>query len=101
MATEVVDVPEQSRYEIRLDERTVGFAAYQKAGRLIVFTHTEVDSDMEGQGIGGRLVQGALDDVRRQDIPVLPVCPFVETWIARHPDYRDLDYRRPPSSVTD
>lgn len=56
---------------------------------------------MEGLGIGGRLVREALDDVRAQGLQVLPICPFVQAWLARHPDYADLDYRRPQSSVTD
>ena len=102
MATpEVVDTPDLHRYEARLDGRTVGFAAYQKAGSLIVFTHTEIDPDMEGRGIGGALVRGALDDVRRQGLPVLPICPFVQGWMTRHRDYAGLDYRRPPSRVSD
>jgi predicted GNAT family acetyltransferase len=101
MATHVVDVPERQRYEIVRDGATLGYAAYQKTDQLIVFTHTEVDSALEGQGIGGRLVQGALDDVRRQGLSVLPICPFVHAWMARHPDYADLDYRRPRSRVTD
>jgi predicted GNAT family acetyltransferase len=101
MATQVVDVPGRQRYEIVRDGATLGYAAYQKADQLIVFTHTEVDPTLEGQGIGGGLVQGALDDVRRQGLPVLPICPFVHAWMARHPDYADLDYRRPRSQVTD
>jgi predicted GNAT family acetyltransferase len=101
MTTQVVDVPDRHRYEIVRDGTTLGHAAYQKTEQLVVFTHTEVDPTLEGHGIGGRLVQGALDDVRRQGLPVLPICPFVHAWMARHPDYADLDYRRPRSQVTD
>jgi predicted GNAT family acetyltransferase len=97
----VVDNTTRDRYEILRDGKVLGFAAYQLAGRLIVFTHTEVDPGLEGQGIGSKLVRGALDDVRTRDIPVLPICPFVAAWIARHPDYADLDYRRPRSKVSD
>jgi len=97
----VVDVPDRQRYEIVRDGTPLGFAAYQKTDQLIVFTHTEVDPSLEGQGIGGRLVQGALDDVRGHGLAVLPICPFVQGWMARHPDYADLDYRRPRSQATD
>ncbi|TDB91359.1 GNAT family N-acetyltransferase [Actinomadura sp. 7K534] len=92
----VVDAPERSRYEIVRDGAVLGFAAYQKAKDLIVFTHTEIDPEYEGQGLGGRLVRAALDDVRTQGLPVLPTCPFVQGWMAKHPDYADLDYRRRP-----
>ncbi len=98
---EVVDVPEQQRYEIREGGELLGFAAYQKADRLIVFTHTEIEPKSEGKGVGGDLVRGALDDVRRQGLPVLPVCPFVQAWMGRHADYADLDYRAPRSTATD
>ena len=101
MATEVIDVPDRLRYEIVRDGTTLGYAAYQKTDQLIVFTHTEVDRSVEGQGIGGRLVRGALDHVRTLGLPVLPICPFVQAWMSRHRDYIDLDYRRPPSKVTD
>jgi len=99
--TGVLDVPDRQRYEIVRDDTVLGYAAYQRADQLIVFTHTEVDSSVEGQGIGGALVRGALDHVRALGLSVLPICPFVQAWMARHPDHMDLDYRRPSSNVTD
>jgi hypothetical protein len=97
----VIDAPDRHRYEIVRDGTVVGYAAYQKTDQLIVFTHTEVDPSLEGQGVGGLLVRGALDHVRTLGSAVLPICPFVQAWMARHRDYTDLDYRQPPSHVTD
>ena len=97
----VVDVADAQRYEARRGPELLGFAAYQKTGELIVFTHTEIDPGVEGQGIGGTLVRGALDDVRRQGLSVLPLCPFVRKCMTRHPEYDDLDYRRPATRATD
>ena len=101
MTTEVVDVPNSGRYEIHRDGTVLGHAAYQKTNELIVFTHTEVDPALEGQGIGGQLIRGALDHVRTLGVRVLPICPFVQSWMARHPDYTDLDYRSPARRATD
>lgn len=101
MTLQVVDAPERRRYEAIRDGAVLGFAAYQKTDELIVFTHTEVDPAFEGQGVGGALVQGALDHVRTLGLGVVPICPFVQAWMARHPDYIDLDYRRPASKVAD
>lgn len=94
---DVVDVPERSRYEVLRNGKVLGFSGYQRAEGLIVFTHSEVDPALEGQGIGAALVRGAWDDVRGQGLPVLPICPFVQSWMARHPDYADLDYWQPPA----
>lgn len=101
MPIEVVDVASAQRYEVRRDGTVLGFTAYQRTAELTVFTHTEIDPAYEGQGVGGALVQGALDDVRARNHKVLAVCPFVEGWMRRHREYADLDYRAPRSSATD
>ena len=86
----VTDVPEAGRYEARAGDRVLGQANYQRQGDRVVFTHTEVDPDAEGSGVGGTLVRGALDDVRAHGLRVVPRCSFVRGYIERHPDYADL-----------
>jgi predicted GNAT family acetyltransferase/glutaredoxin len=76
-AAVVVDVPDESRYEIRLGDRRIGYAAYHRSEGTIAFTHTEVDSACEGRGFGTRLVTEALDDAHRHGLEVLPLCSFV------------------------
>jgi uncharacterized protein len=83
--------PEESRYEAHVDGALAGFAAYRIVGGNQVFTHTEVDDPFEGQGVGGALARGALDDVRARGAhDVVAMCPFIAAWIERHPDYQDL-----------
>jgi uncharacterized protein len=55
-----------------------------------VLRHTEVAPSEEGQGLGGRLVAGALADIRTRGLRVVPVCMFVAAYIKRHPEQRDL-----------
>jgi predicted GNAT family acetyltransferase len=90
MEPTVIDVPENSRYEIRDGDRMLGVAAYERRGNQIVFTHTEVETDEEHSGLGSTLVRSALDDVRSKGETVVPLCSFVRGWIERHPEYRDL-----------
>jgi predicted GNAT family acetyltransferase len=87
---EVRDVPELSRFEIRVGGELAGFTAYIRRPPLMTFTHTEVDPRFEGQGVGGRLVSQALDATREEGLAVIPVCPFVRAYIAGHPAYLDL-----------
>ena len=83
----VADVAEWSRFEIHVDGRTAGFAAYRmKDPRLMVLTHTEIDDAYEGRGLGSVLVRAALDSARGRGLSVRPDCPFVRAYIARHPD---------------
>jgi predicted GNAT family acetyltransferase len=88
---EVTDNPDESRFEARVDGEVAGFAAYRLSDGRIVFTHTEVDDAFGGQGVGGALARGALDQVRAAgDRQVVALCPFIAAWIDKHPDYQDL-----------
>jgi predicted GNAT family acetyltransferase len=86
----VVDNPAKHRYEAILDDQVVGVSVYELVDGRIVFLHTEVDSGLEGLGVGSRLAKGALDDVRRRGLKVVAKCPFIAAWLKRHPDYADL-----------
>jgi predicted GNAT family acetyltransferase/glutaredoxin len=83
----VVDVPEESRYELRLGDRRIGLAAYRHRGDRIAFTHTEIDAACEGRGFGTKLLQGALDDAHARGLEIVPLCPFVAAFVKRHPEY--------------
>jgi uncharacterized protein len=87
---EVVNVPEESRYELRLGGRLVGLAAYRRRNGRIAFTHTEVDEACEGRGFGSLLAATALEDARREGLAVVPLCPFIAHYIERHPEYEEL-----------
>ena len=86
----VVHVPELRRWEVRVGERVAGYTEYVIKGDRYLFVHTEIDNDHEGQGLGSVLARGALDEVRSMGEAVVPLCPFIEGWIQRHPEYDDL-----------
>lgn len=90
MEIKVTDVPERKRYEGHDQDRLVGIIDYHFRGDTIVLTHTETESQYQGQGAGGGLVRGVLEDARARGVTVAPVCPFVRSWIGRHPDYSDV-----------
>lgn len=86
----VFHAPDQGRFEVRVDGEVAGFAEYVLRDGRYVFTHTEIDPAHEGEGLGSTLARGALDQVRAEGAPVVPLCPFIAAWIERHPDYDDL-----------
>lgn len=87
---QVRDVPDRSRYQATVDGGVAGVAVYQLRGGAIVFAHTEVDGAFEGHGVGGALARAALDDARARGLRVVPLCPFIRSWLDKHPDYADL-----------
>ena len=90
MDVSVVDVPDESRFEIRVDGEIAGVAQYQRRPGVIAFMHTEIDPHFEGRGLASTLIQAALSEARSEGVAVLPFCPFVRAYIARHADYLGL-----------
>jgi uncharacterized protein len=87
---EIRDVPEEKAYVVYIDGERAGKAEYITRGGSRVFTHTEVDDAHAGAGVAASLVRYALDDMRAQEVRVVPLCPFFRSYIARHPEYEDL-----------
>jgi predicted GNAT family acetyltransferase len=86
----VVDVPDRSRFGVRVDGELAGFAEYRRHSDVVAFTHTLIDAGFEGQGLGSRLVREALSQAGASGLSVLPFCPFVRGYIAAHDEFLDL-----------
>jgi hypothetical protein len=85
---DVVDNPEQHRFEIVLDEGTAVMEYRLAEGRMVI-THTGVPDELEGQGLGSQLVRAGLERARSEDLAIEPRCPYARRWIQEHPD--DVD----------
>jgi predicted GNAT family acetyltransferase len=89
MPDSVRNNPSLNRFELDLDGATAA-AYYKLSPGVITFTHTEVPAAMSGHGIGSQLVRGALEAARAQGLKVVPKCPFVSAYMAKHPEFNDL-----------
>lgn len=82
--------PEQ-RFEMKLGEGKTAFIQYAEAGEGVVeLTHTEVPEEFEGKGIGSKLVGGAFEILRAENMQMVPSCPFIAAYLQRHPEYQSL-----------
>jgi hypothetical protein len=81
----------ESRFEIRIGGELAGFVQYHRRGsEQINLIHTEVGDKFQGAGIAGQLARFSLDVAREEKLAVLPSCPYIRSWIQRHPGYADL-----------
>jgi predicted GNAT family acetyltransferase len=86
-ALAVTDNPDARRYEVTANGELAGILTYRLHDDRVVFLHAEVDPKFEGHGVGSRLAREALDDVIAQGKQITPLCPFVNDYIHRHPEY--------------
>jgi predicted GNAT family acetyltransferase len=90
MTTTVTEQPARHRYEIAVDDALAGFTMFTIDGDVAIMSHTMIDREYEGRGLGSTLIGSALDDLRQRGVTVVPRCPFVRAFIDEHPEYQDL-----------
>ena len=81
----VHDNTAEHRFELTVKNQTA-IAEYRRDGDTIVFTHTKVPAALEGQGVGSKLVAGALAQARAKGLKIDPQCSFVADYMKRHPE---------------
>ncbi len=77
------------QFEARVG-RQLAIVEYQLIKGGILFSHTEVHPALAGQGIANKLAHTALEYARAQQLNVVPLCPFVASYIRRHLEYLEL-----------
>jgi uncharacterized protein len=76
---------EEGRFEL-VDGPADAVLGFRRAGERLRLVHTEVDEQLEGEGVGSALVREALDYAEEQGLAIVPECDFVAAWLDKHPE---------------
>ncbi|MBZ0201794.1 MAG: N-acetyltransferase [Ignavibacteria bacterium] len=88
---ELTDNTEKKQFEFVVDGHTARIE-YILSSKKIILTHTEVPKELEGKGIGGKIVKLALENIESRGLKLIPLCSFVAAYVKRHPEWsRVLD----------
>jgi len=90
---EVVNNQQRRQFEIPNGEHIARLTYRQRDG-VLELIHAEVPRVLEGQGFAKRLTVAALEYAATQSLLVKPTCPFVQSFLRRHPEYEKLTGRR-------
>lgn len=88
-ALEVVNDTQASRFIARLNGE-MAVLDYQFKTPVMIFTHIEVPRARRGAGLGGQVTRAALEEAREKGYKVVPLCPFVASYMRRHREFADL-----------
>lgn len=88
--TTVTKASGPDRFEIAVAEGAAGFAEFVDHDGRRVFFHTEIGEEFGGRGLAKVLVRRALDATRAEGLTIVPVCPFVKKYLAKHDDWADV-----------
>jgi len=73
------------RFEITQDGRT-SILQYRRSEDTIRLIHTEVPEPLRGRGLANQLARAALDFAHFNQLKVVPVCPFIQAYLKKHPE---------------
>ncbi len=88
-AQEVTDNTAAHRLEIQQGD-AVAFLTYRMRGDAIEYLHSETPPALQGHGYASALAKFGLERDKAMGRKVIPTCPFVKTYIDRHPEYASL-----------
>ena len=88
-APTVVNNAATSRFELTTEGRTA-VLEYVLARNRLRLMHTEVPPELRGHRYAEVLVRAGLEYARSEHLRVVPFCPFVRAFLARHPEYEPL-----------
>jgi predicted GNAT family acetyltransferase len=91
MEVAVVDVPTSGLFEARNgDGELVGYTSYRHNGDETFLVHTVTEPAWRGRGVATAMTVAVLELLRAAGRSVVPRCPFVRDFLARHDELRDL-----------
>lgn len=85
----VIHNPAQNRFEIWI-EGQLSKLDYIEDDNTIVMTHVGVYPEHRGQGVAGKLTEIALEYAKEKSLRVIPMCPYIATYIRRNSRYMEL-----------
>ncbi len=59
-------------------------------GKKFIIDHTEVSDELRGEGAGKQLVMAAVDYARKNQMKILPLCPFAKAIFEKNKDIQDV-----------
>lgn len=65
--------------------------SFSKAGdTTLIIDHTEVSDTLKGKNVGKQLVAAAVDYARKNNLKIIPLCPFTKAVIDKTKEYQDV-----------
>ncbi|HRN55500.1 MAG TPA: GNAT family N-acetyltransferase [Agriterribacter sp.] len=86
-----LDEKGEGHFYILDGEEQVAEMVVSVSNGLLTVYHTEVQPKAEGKGLAKQLLAAMVDHARKNELKVIPLCPYVHAQFKRRPDdYADV-----------
>lgn len=89
-------VEEKGRITVENDAGNFrGELTYKNKGHnIIIVDHTYVPDEFRGQGIAAKLTEKIVEYAKKNNLKIIPQCPYVKRVFDKNEEYQQLEYKR-------
>lgn len=81
--------PEGGRFYLEADGGEARLS-YRRDGDVLDFVSTFTSPELRGRGLAAEVVRAGFEYAKAEGKKVRPSCPYVDTFLRRNPQYREL-----------
>jgi len=85
----ILNNEQNMQFQLFLDDE-MAYLEYRMHDGILVLMHTDVPDKLGGKGIASALAGHAFNYARAHNMKVKLYCPFVLTWVKKHPEQMDI-----------
>lgn len=87
--TKFVNNKAAERYEYHVDN-SFAFANYHFEDKTLFIDYVEAPHELRGTGAAGELMKYIMEDAKKENRKVYPICGYAVSWLRRHSEYDAL-----------
>ena len=89
MEEKVIHDKDKSQFNISINNKEV-YVDYKIEQNKMNLYHTYTNPELRGKGLAAKVVIAALKYAKSNNIKVIPGCTYVQSFISRHKEYKEL-----------
>ena len=87
----IINFNQRESRSIALNEgNIIGYCQYKEENNIWSITHTVVKQEFGGRGIAKRLVLAVIEEARKQNKKINPICSYAKTMMESSDEYKDV-----------
>lgn len=71
-------------------DKEIGECTFSKSEKIWIIDHTLVDENYRGQNIAAQLVDAVVEEARKAEVKILPLCPYAKRRFGEDEKYADV-----------
>jgi predicted GNAT family acetyltransferase len=89
MEEKVIHEKENARFVIYSGGNEV-YVEYLPGDKVLNLNHTFTHPELRGKGLAAQVVRAALEYAKENDLKIIPGCSYVQSFLAKHDEYKEL-----------